>query len=433
MKCIKCNAKNSPNECNENAGQCKRCDHKFVFDPAEIEFRAEITDDLFEESIAEISAESTVYFTPVQLYYLLEKRLRSNLNRDNPIIGYLCSGGLFLCVSIWIVNWLKLDLGLVVPSLVACYTMFAITIVAQSAISSQVNRQIRQSNVRNLKILSVIIPVFGIPLSIIVKTSIGIIGSICLGLIAAWLHYDFKRQQSKIFDDFLIDRRDFQNWLNRWISINDFPNKILASPKISTAQVAPTPRAIAYKFDRVVVCDSPNIAQLLIENNFHFANNCAVLAIDRYPHRDFITIKAMLDRTPDLQVFAFHDCSPQGLKMIRHLRTEKIWFPNLEIPIISVGILPRQIRDNIDTIVPQSAKSAKSAQQLAPDLRNNLDSTELAWLDAGFYLELESFSPQELIQILQRAINKSHKLAEIEEGDPVVMNSPGFYTVESLV
>jgi hypothetical protein len=433
MKCIKCNTKNSLKERNENTGQCKRCDHQFVFEPTEMEFRSEITDALFEELIAEISADSTVYFTPIQLYYLLEKRLRSNLNQDNPAVRYLCYGGLFLFVSIWIVSWLKLDLDLVVPILAILYAVFAIIIVTQATILSQGNRKIRQDNIRNLKILSVIIPIFGIPLSIVAKTPIGMIGSICLGLIAAGLSFGFKRQQLRILNSFLIDRKDFQAWLNRWISINDFPNKILASPKISTAQVASSPKEIAYKFDRVVVCDSPNIAQLLIENNFHFANNCAILSIDRYPHRDFITIKAMLDRTPDLQVFAFHDCSPQGLKMIRHLRTEKIWFPDLEIPIISVGILPRQIRDNIDMIVPQSAKSAKSAQQLAPDLRNNLDSTELAWLDAGFYLELESFPPQELIQILQRAINKSHKLAEIEAGDPVVMNSPGFYTVESLV
>ena len=247
------------------------------------------------------------------------------------------------------------------------------------------------------------------------------------------MSYDFKQRQSKIFDIFIVDRRDFQTWLNRWISINDFPDKILASPKISTAQVAPSPKQIAYKFDRVVVCDSPKIAQLLLKNNFHFTNNCAVLAIDRYPHCNFMTIKAMLDLTLNLQVFAFHDCSPQGLKMIRHLRTEKIWFPDLEIPIISVGILPRQIRDNTDMIISQSAKSAKLARELAPDLRNNLDSTELAWLDAGFYLELESFSPQELIQILQRAINKSYQLAELEDGDPIVMNSPGLYTVASLV
>jgi hypothetical protein len=432
MECINCNTKNSLKERKKNTGQCKRCDHQFVFEPAEMEFRSEITDALFEELIAEISANSTVYFTPIQLYYLLEQRLRSNINRDNPIFGYICWGALLVSTIIWIVNWLKLDVELVVPILVILYAVFVIIIVAQAAISPQVNRQIRQDNIRILKIISVVIPVFGIPLSIIFKTFIGIIGSICLGLIAAWLSFDFKRQQSKILDGFLIDRKDFHVWLTRWININGFPKKILKLRKISTDQVAPNPKVIAYNFDRVVVCGSPQIAQLLLKNNFHFENNCAVMAIDRYPHRDFMTIKAMLDLTPDLKVFAFHDCSPQGLKMIRHLRTEKIWFPDLSILIISVATLPRHIINNPDILIPQSAESQKLSQQLAPDLRNILDPTELAWLDAGFYLELESFPPQELIQILQQGINKSYQLPEIEDGDPIVMISPGFYTVKSL-
>jgi hypothetical protein len=433
MKCINCNAKNSFKERNENQGQCKKCDHQFVFEPAELESQTEITDALFEKLIAEISVDNTLYFTPVQLYYLLEKTLRSNPAQINPTVSYLCWGGLLVFVIIWIANWLSFYLELVVPIVAILYTIFAIIILAQAAISSQASRQIRQNNIRNLKILSVIIPVFGIPLSIGAKTLIGIIGAICLGLIATCLSIAFKRQKPKILDEFLIDRKDFHTWLNRWISINDFPDKILASPKISIAQAVPNPKAIAYEFDRVVVCDSPKIAQLLLKNNFHFENNCAVMAIDRYPQNIFAPIKEMLDRTPDLKVFAFHDCSPQGLKMIRHLRTEKIWFPDPEIPIISAGILPRHIMNDPDKMVSQSAQSIKASQKLAPNLRNILDPAELAWLDAGFYLELESFSPQELIEMLQQVINKSYRLVEIEDGDPIVMSSPDFYTVESLV
>ena len=107
MECIKCNTKNSLNERNQNLGQCKKCNHQFVFDPTEIVFRSEITDALFKELIAEISGDGAVYFTPIQLYYLLEKRLRLNLNQDNPIIGCFCYGGLFLFAGLWIVNWLE--------------------------------------------------------------------------------------------------------------------------------------------------------------------------------------------------------------------------------------------------------------------------------------------------------------------------------------
>ncbi len=433
MECINCNAKNSLKERKENEGRCKKCNHEFVFEPAEMDSGVRITDDLFKDVIAEVSANHLLFFTPIQLYYSLERRLRSNPSQDNPIFAYLCWGGLLVTVNILIVNWLKLDAALIVPLLVILYAIFTIIVVAQPAMSAKANRQIRQENVKNLKILSIIIFVFGIPLSIITKTFVGIIGSLCLGLITAWLSFTFKRQQSIIIDNFLVDRKDFLIWLNRWIDINYRPEKILASPRISITQVTSNPRRIAYDFDRVVVCDSPKIAQLLLKNNFHFENNCAVMAIDRYPQDIFAPIKEMLDRTSDLKVFAFHDCSPQGLKMIRHLRTEKIWFPDLAIPIICAGILPRHIMNDPDKMISQSVASIRSSQQLATDLRNILDPVELAWLDAGFYLELESFPPQELIQILQRAINKSYRLSEIEDGDPIVMNSPDFYTVESLV
>jgi hypothetical protein len=433
MKCINCKETNSFKELNENTGQCKRCEHEFVFDPAELKFRSEITDALFEEVIAEISANSTVYFTPIQLYYLLEKRLRSNIDNYNSIFSYVCWSTLLASMSIWIVNWLSLDLGLIIPIIIILYSTFIIIVIAQAATSRQASRKNRQDSVRIFQVLSVIIPVFGVPLSIITKTSIGIVGSICLGLLAAGLTFPLKHQQSKIFDEFLIDRNDFRLWLTRWININGFPKKILKLRKISTDQVTSSPKVIAYKFDRVVVCDSPEIAQLLLKNNFHFQNNCAVVSIDRYPHRDFMTIKEMLDLTPDLKVFAFHDCSPQGLRMIRHLRTEKIWFPDLGIPIISAGIMPRHIMNDPDKMVLQSAESIRASQKLAPNLRNILDPAELAWLDAGYYLELESFSPQKLIEILEQAINKSYRLAEIEDGDPIVMSSPDFYTVESLV
>lgn len=431
MKCIKCETNNSFKDIDRNQGQCRKCDHQVVFDPAEVEFRSELSDHLFEKLITEVSVDGTLHFTPIQLYYHLEKRLRSGLVGDNPAVTYLCCGGLFLCTGIWIAKWLNFDL-LVIPILVILYTAFVVIVIARFAIKPQISRKIRQENIQTLKILIVVIPVFGIPLSIVTKAFVGIVGSIGLCLIATWFYYDSRRKQSQIFDCFLVDRKDFHLWLNRWVSINDFPQKILASPKISTAQVAASPRAIAYKFDRVVVCNSSNIAQLLIKNNFHFSNNCAVLGIDRYPHRDFMKIKEMLDSIPDLQVFAFHDCSPQGLRMIRHLRTEKIWFPNLTTPIIDIGIRPYQIMDDPDKIVSQSAESMRLSQQLAADLRNILDPAELDWLDAGFYLELESLPPQELIEILEQAIYKSYRLAEIEDGDSVVMNSPGLYTVEGL-
>lgn len=51
----------------------------------------------------------------------------------------------------------------------------------------------------------------------------------------------------------------------------------------------------------------------------------------------------MLRRNSELKVYALHNCSPTGIVLVRRLREEETWFPNPEIPIIDVGILPRQI------------------------------------------------------------------------------------------
>ncbi|BAU41594.1 hypothetical protein [Leptolyngbya sp. O-77] len=50
------------------------------------------------------------------------------------------------------------------------------------------------------------------------------------------------------------------------------------------------------------------IAQMLISNNVHFENNCAILSINGYPQPIFDTVMKMLRRNPGLTVFAFQDC-----------------------------------------------------------------------------------------------------------------------------
>jgi DNA-directed RNA polymerase subunit RPC12/RpoP len=434
VKCIRCGTDNNLKDRTANMGRCKSCNHQFVFEPTAMT-EARLTDPFFAKLITNISANNTLFFTPRQLYYLLDKRLRSNLIKTNIAanLSIIIFVGSFVAifVSAWLHGIFGLPLDLLIPILLSLTVAFCVWTIAESALSPQVNRHIRQKSINILKVLSGVILLIGLPVSIIAKTPVGIISSIVIGICAIWLNVDRKRKQSKIFDQFLVEQPQFDEWLNKWNSINNSPEKILSPPQITSLPAAPNPEVTAYSFDRVVVCDSPKIAQLLISNNFHFENNCAILAIDRYPQSIVDTTMAMLRRNPDLKVYALHDCSPQGLQLIRRLRSEEIWFPDSAIPIIDVGVLPRQIIDNIDVMTPQSTGSAQLAQQLSPDLRNSLNPAELVWLDAGCYLELESFSPQKLIQILQRAINESRELAVIEGGDLLMMNA-GFYTVESF-
>jgi hypothetical protein len=436
VKCISCGTDNNLKDRTANMGRCKSCNHPFAFEPTAMPTNTKLTDPFFAKLITDLSANNTLFFTPRQLYYLLDKRLRSRSGKGGlsaNLIGYIGCGPFFvLILSIMFKGFSRLSFIQVIPIFLSLYTVWAIWTVAQNSISPQVNRRIRQNSIKTLKAIALVIFIVSLPLSIITKTGIGIIASISLGIGAAWLHLNRKSQQSKIFDNFLIESSQFETWLNRWNSINNPPAKILPPPQTASLPAAPNPEITAYSFDRVVVCDRPEIAQLLISNNFHFENNCAILTIDGYPQSIFTTTMEMLRRNPDLKVYALHNCSPSGIQLIRHLREDNTWFPDPIIPIIDVGIIPRQIMDNLDLVTLQSSASAQVAQQLALDLRTSLNPSELAWLDAGCYLELESFAPQKLIQILQRAISESRELAVVESDDMVIVNSPGFYTVDSF-
>jgi hypothetical protein len=393
-----------------------------------------LTDPFFAKLLVDISANNTLFFTPRQLHYLLDRRVRSRAIQGG--LGASIVLMLFGLIPVVIFIFLQPSLIAVTPAFFIAYAAFWIWSAAQNSLSQQLNRRGRQDNIKILKILAGVLFLVGLPISIITQSILGIVSSIGLGLGAAWLSVDRQRKQVKVFDEFLIDRNQFNAWLSKWISINDPPEKILPEPQTIRLPATPNPDVIAYSFDRLVVCNSVEIAQLLISNNFHFENNCAVLTIDGYPQSIFDTTMTMLRRNPQLKVYALHDCSPVGVQMIGQLRQTEKWFPDPAIPIIDVGILPRQITNNVDVSIRQSNKAAQAAQQLTTEVRASLNPDELSWLDVGCYLDLESFPPQKLIQILQRAISESRELGTIEGGNMVIIDDSGagggFYTVESF-
>lgn len=92
MKCINCGINNSLKERTKHSSKCKSCNHKFVFEPTVMSVESRLTDALFAKLTTDISAKDTLFFTPRQLYYLLERRLRSPA-------GILISGGFMFWAS----------------------------------------------------------------------------------------------------------------------------------------------------------------------------------------------------------------------------------------------------------------------------------------------------------------------------------------------
>jgi hypothetical protein len=394
------------------------------------------TDPFFAKAIADLSANQTLFFTPKQLHYFLDQRLKRKTATN--IFGFGCLY-LFIGVFVWIFGggFLSAIMGAnVLPLVVISYNLLWIFILYSQSNSAKAGFAARRSAATTLQILGGLIALIGA----IYGASIGSVwlysSTTLIGLVTLWLGFWQKRRVDQIPESFLIKAEDVQDWLDRWTRINGSVPQLPSRPNTlsSASPSTPDPDITTYSFDRLVVCQSDAIAQMLIANNFHFENNCAVLSISGYPQRIFQTTLQMLRRNPNLCVFALHDCSSIGVSLVHQLRTDPNWFPDSNIVIVDVGLSPRQVlAAKRPPFTQQAERFVRLSQNLAPAIRQNLSREELCWLDAGNIVELECFTPQTLIQILQRSISSSQQLESLEEGGLILIGDGGqFYGTESF-
>ena len=116
----------------------------------------------------------------------------------------------------------------------------------------------------------------------------------------------------------IITPEKFQDYLNSWKAVNPIDG-ILTVTEQQNLPSSINSDITTYSFDRVVVCDNAEIANLLIANNFHFENNSAVLSIDGYPENIFDTVMQMLRRNDNLKVYVLHNASPSGDSVVNTL------------------------------------------------------------------------------------------------------------------
>ncbi|MBW4692985.1 MAG: MFS transporter permease [Lyngbya sp. HA4199-MV5] len=300
--------------------------------------------------------------------------------------------------------------------------------------SAQSTPKVRQSSAKSLQAIGGLILIAGIIASIAGNSFLLFAISVFLGVGSIYLGTQQRRNSMFKHQAFTIEPTQFQGWLGRWQQFNGAPFQLLSPSREETTPATVNPDVTAYSFDRLVVCDTSTIAQLLIANNFHFENNCAILSITGYPSSIFDTTMTMLRRNPELKVYAFHDCTPRGIGLIHQLRTSTKWFQNSTVEIFDVGLLPRQIFLSKSMFVQNAPDAVQAAQQMPTEVRASLSNEELAWLEAGNCVELESFTPQQLIHILNHGIAGSRELGSNDGGLIFIDSYPGssYYVVESF-
>ncbi|MGF1938651.1 MAG: hypothetical protein RM347_030550 [Nostoc sp. ChiQUE02] len=417
MKCINCGTENKLKDRTANQGRCIKCNHPFAFEPTSMS-NVKITDPFFAKAIADISANNTLFFTAKQLLYFLDNRLRKS-SKSISRFGWLLP---FLFIN------LVTSLTIFIPLIV---NLAFINFFYASSKSTKLNLVSRKQNARNLQIIGGIILSIGI---LALKSFTLFVIIVLVGMLSIYLGTRQLGRIELLTQEFLFSESQFKDWLDRWQQINGSILKVLPPPNQENTTATVNPDVTAYSFDRLVVCDSASIAQLLIANNFHFENNCAILSITGYPQSIFDTTMQMVRRNPDLKVYAVHDCNPRGIGLVHRLKTNANWFLDSEIVIIDVGLTPRQIiATKGGMFIQSSPESAQAAKQLPEEVRQSLSVEELTWLESGKFVELESFTPQRIIKVLQKGIAGSRDL-ESDDSSLLLVGDTGndIYTVQSF-
>ena len=196
-----------------------------------------------------------------------------------------------------------------------------------------------------------------------------------------------------------LDESEFEHMWRKWLSVHGKPPGLVVRRPSPPGREPPSlPRDILhYSFDRAVVTDREDTVDLLLANNFHFENNCAVLAVNGYPAGAFETVRAMLRQNPKLQVYVLHDASAVGCQLAQRVRKEG-WFMN-SARIIDVGLSPRHAG-----VLKGCWKPSTYAATTA--LAHGLAEADAEWLKR-YSLELAAIRPEQIIKRLFGAMTRA--------------------------
>lgn len=354
MKCIYCQKDTKYKVRKTNGGRCESCNHEFAFDPKAKP--SPVTDSAFQHTIDQVSGQGKLFFTENQLYYEFNRRLTRR-----P-------------------SFLKGLLGAVVL----------------------------------LAVLTVFCALLKVPWPFVVLISL-LVGGASLGaLLFQALVRDVLVRIGLSTIDLKINLSEFRGtYLQRWKKVHGAIPKLvdLDASRRPTARLTKEADITAYSFDRAVVTEHAPLAAMLIANNFHFENNCAILSLDGYPFGSADLVRQMLRRNPNLQVFVVHDATVAGLGLAAGMRRSD-WFPEATTSIIDLGLRPSQ------AWLLRLPGHRRDAIGVPDQLRELLSPRETGWLERGRFAEAEAIRPARLIRSIFQGFSRARQMdPNIPTGD----------------
>ena len=435
MRCMQCNTDNQLRERIRNAGRCKNCRHPFVLGATNRPSPPRLTDVFFQRTIANISANGSLSFTRQQLFYHLNRRLQGPNYRlsvprvrrpaPRPLPALAPTRTAVIAISV-----ITLGVGLLQMDMVWGGLLLGAGILAALGIPGR-------SSVIALLVGSGLLwagRYYSRPLLVTMGWWLLITGAILLLFL---LNSDqFRRPvparptaaparlsagpppPGPPVRRIAIAPARLETILSQWELVNGAIPMLASQPWSPPCSAEIAPDLKLYSFDLVLICDSDAIAQFLIANNFHFERNCPVLSIHGYPQSIFSTLMTMLRRNPELKVYALHSATVSGVAMAYQLRTSPDWFAHSSAQIYDLGLSPHQVFGHSKMFVRYLAESTVSLSDLPEAVQQMLTADERRWLAARRYVELESFLPRTLLQIVMQSIAASRRAETRDSASP---------------
>lgn len=290
-----------------------------------------MTDGVFASAIARVSSDNRVRFTADHLYYEIRRRYRRTLKSFAAVRGFL---------------------------------FFLVTMLL--GIAAAVN--------------------FG---------GLALLAAVVAGAV---LFYAWFSVSSGVAERKRLPRAKFDALFRRYTDAHGTPKTLIErkEPSPRRAPLAATSEEmLAYSFDRAVICDRADTVDLLIANQFHFENNCAVLGVHGYPAHAFETVRTMLRNNPKLVVVALHDATVEGCQLAHRLRNDPAWFKD-RARVTDIGLRPA----HHSSFPNQEDRLERPVTVHAGD---GISDDEARWLSHSA-LALAVVTPEQVIKRLFRSI-----------------------------
>jgi hypothetical protein len=214
----------------------------------------------------------------------------------------------------------------------------------------------------------------------------------------------------------------FESVVRDWQRVHGFlpgrlPTRAFADPPPDDGGA---PDVADYGFERIVVCDSQAIVDVLLANSFHVEHRTPVFSADGYPEHAFERASAALRRDPPALVVAVHHADPEGCALAERVADDPRWFAgNDAVRVLDAGLRPGDARN---------FRGLFDVGSSGPVGAGRLTEREEKWL-RRYRLDLHALRPRRLLLALAGAV--ATPVEELTEGARA--NRPGAASLAPVV